>query len=246
MDYVSKSMHLEDEEALWRRLRQNGDQEARALLIEAYQPLAKKIAAQLFSARIDEDVEFDDYLQYAELGLIESTDRYDPDNAARFSTYATYRIKGAIISGLEKYSEKREQVAFRKRYLNDRIKSLSAKNKFKNRDTFAELVELTIGMAISYMLEGTGQVDEKQNKDLDTVYEINAVDEIQRALIRYLDYLPERERLIIKYHYFQHVGFDELAAILGITKGRVSQIHKSAILVLKRLFEKNSKLDSYY
>ena len=247
MDNVSKYTSLENEEELWRNLREHGDEKARNLLIDAYQPLAKKIAAKIYSARIDEDIEFDDYLQYAELGLIESTDRYDPDNTARFSTYATYRIKGAILSGIEKYSEKREQIAFRKRHLNDRINSLSKNtNKAKNRDSFAELVEITVGMALSYMLEGTGQVEEKPQKEIDTVYENNAIGEVQKALIGYVDLLSEREQLIIQYHYFQHVGFDELASILDISKGRVSQIHKSAILELKCLFEKNSNLDSYY
>jgi RNA polymerase sigma factor for flagellar operon FliA len=238
---------MEDEEALWRKLREHGDKEARNTLIEAYHPLARTIAAKLYSARIDEDIEFDDYLQYAELGLIESTDRYDPDNSAQFSTYAAYRIRGAILNGIEKYSEKREQLAFRKRYLNDRVNSLSKKtSKVKHRDAFAELVEITVGMALSYMLEGTGQVEEKPQKEVDTVYENNAIRELQKELIGYVDLLPEREQLIIRYHYFQHVGFGELAAILDISKGRVSQLHKSAILELKRLFEKNRNLDSYY
>ncbi len=247
MDNASEYIPLEDETALWNKLREYGDEHARHKLILAYQPLAKRIAAKLYSARIDEDIEFDDYLQYAELGLIESTDRYDPNNAARFATYATYRIKGAILSGIEKYSEKREQIAFRKRHLNDRLKSLSGNiNKAKNRDSFAELVELTVGMALTFMLEGTGQVEEKPKVDMDMVYENNAIEEIQVALLGYLDLLSEREQLIIRYHYFQHVGFDELASILGVTKGRISQIHKSAILELKKHFEKNSQLDGYY
>ncbi|MEJ1357612.1 MAG: sigma-70 family RNA polymerase sigma factor [Candidatus Sedimenticola sp. (ex Thyasira tokunagai)] len=247
MGNAAKQISPDDEAALWDRLRSLGDESARLQLIEAYQPLARTIAAKVYSARVDEDIEYNDYLQYAILGLIESTDRYDPAQAARFSTYASYRIRGSILSGIEKYSEKREQIAFRKRHLNDRMASLSqSTKKAKNSDSFAELVELTVGMALSFILEGTGQVEEKPKTDLDMVYENHAIEEIQGILMDYLDLLPEREQLIIRYHYYKQVGFDELASILGISKGRVSQLHKSAILELRRHYEKNSQFDSYY
>ena len=73
------------EDQLWLLLREKEDQEARLQLINHYMPLARKIAAHLFSTRPDNEVEFCDYLQYANVGLLEAVDRYELNSGATFS-----------------------------------------------------------------------------------------------------------------------------------------------------------------
>ncbi|MEW8228613.1 MAG: sigma-70 family RNA polymerase sigma factor, partial [Candidatus Thiodiazotropha endolucinida] len=61
-----------------------------------------------------------------------------------------------------------------------------------------------------------------------------------------VDNLPERERLIIRSHYFHGMAFDDLANLLEISKGRISQLHKKALRKIRVDYEKNQRLDKQY
>jgi RNA polymerase sporulation-specific sigma factor len=85
-----------EEAGLWSAYRGRGDGRSRARLIEAYQPLVFKIATQL---RLREAI-FMDMIQEGTVGLIEAVERFDPTRGVRFSTFATYRIRGRILNAL--------------------------------------------------------------------------------------------------------------------------------------------------
>ena len=88
-----------DEEArLWRTYKGRGNIRSRGRLIESYQPLVFKVAMQL---RLREEIVMD-MIQEGTVGLIEAVERYDPARGVRFSTYATYRIRGRILNALHR------------------------------------------------------------------------------------------------------------------------------------------------
>ena len=88
-----------DEEArLWRAYKGRGDARSRGRLIESYQPLVFKVTMQL---RLREEIAMD-MIQEGTVGLIEAVERYDPGRGVRFSTYATYRIRGRILNALHR------------------------------------------------------------------------------------------------------------------------------------------------
>ena len=88
-----------DEEArLWRAYKGRGDARSRGRLIESYQPLVFKVTMQL---RLREEIVMD-MIQEGTVGLIEAVERYDPSRGVRFSTYATYRIRGRILNALHR------------------------------------------------------------------------------------------------------------------------------------------------
>lgn len=88
-----------DEEArLWRAYKGRGDTRSRGRLIESYQPLVFKVTMQL---RLREEIVMD-MIQEGTVGLIEAVERFDPSRGVRFSTYATYRIRGRILNALHR------------------------------------------------------------------------------------------------------------------------------------------------
>src|SRR5688572_1516991 len=107
-----------DERRLWIGYRA-GAAEARDTLLERYLPLAKRLAAALYAKRSIDDIEFGDYLHLAYTGLFEAMQRYQPDEGAQFATFATYRIRGAVLSGLPRMTEAGDQLAARKRQLRE-------------------------------------------------------------------------------------------------------------------------------
>ncbi|MEW8024306.1 MAG: sigma-70 family RNA polymerase sigma factor [Candidatus Thiodiazotropha endolucinida] len=238
-------MDKEQEHKLWLAIGQDSDSTARLMLIEHYSYLAKVNAKHYYRIRPDDTVEYGDYLQYAMVGLLEAVQRYDPDRGASFSTYANYRIKGALLNGLEKATEKREQTAFLRRHRRTRVESIVNELNHTGEDHFTDMVGLTIELALSFMLEDTGIL---LNEEVEADELFNS--EVEKALAIHLgtlvDNLPERERLIIRSHYFHGMAFDDLANLLEISKGRISQLHKKALRKIRVDYEKNQRLDKQY
>jgi RNA polymerase sporulation-specific sigma factor len=88
----------EDEAQCWRAFKRRGDPRSRARLIEAYQPLVFKVAMAL---HLREPVLMD-MIQEGTVGLIQAVERFDPDRGVRFSTFATYRIRGRMLNALRR------------------------------------------------------------------------------------------------------------------------------------------------
>lgn len=244
---VGNELSPQEERSLWQELREHNSVAAREALVQRYTPLTRIIAANLYAGRHVLELEFGDFLQYATIGLLEAMERYNPDKNASFKTYASYRIQGCILSGVEKLSEKQQQIAFRKRLNQQRLQSLvSSKQQERNKDSpFYELAEVAIGLAMGYLLEGSGmyQAEEPDGPSLES-YKGYEIHQLQQLLHKIVGALPEREQLIIKHHYYQQQSFEEISEQLGVTKGRVSQLHRSALSLLKQIYEKLEGLDA--
>jgi RNA polymerase sigma factor for flagellar operon FliA len=224
---------VSEEQALWAAARA-GDAQARARLIEGFLPFARVMAAKLYAARFDHDVEFEDYLQYATVGLIESVDRFDLAFGAQFKTYAAHRIQGAVSNGLEHLSEKRQQVATRKRLQAERRDNAAAAFDIDGGDLFQQLADVAVGLALGFVLEGAA--DPKDDEASAPAHPYGAIElaQLRSRLQGLVGGLPQRERLVIKYHYLNQVPFNQIADNMGITKGRVSQIHHNALALLRK------------
>jgi RNA polymerase sigma factor for flagellar operon FliA len=222
-----------EEPSLWAAARA-GDAHARGRLIETYLPFARIMAAKLYAARVDHDIEFEDYLQYATVGLIESVDRFDPAFGTLFKTFAAHRIQGAISNGLEQSSEKRTQVATRRRLAAERRDSAAAALDVDGADLFQQLADVAVGLALGFALETAG--DDAVADDNGPLQPYGALEmaQLRSRLHALVAGLPQRERLVIKSHYLHHVPFNLIADTMGITKGRVSQIHRNALDQLRK------------
>ncbi|MDR7483531.1 MAG: sigma-70 family RNA polymerase sigma factor [Armatimonadota bacterium] len=102
-DYLRELQHVvllapAEEADLWRAYRRRGEAAARQRLIEAYQPLVFKVVMQL---RPPEPLVMD-LIQEGLVGLIEAVERFDPERSVRFSTFATYRIRGRALNALDR------------------------------------------------------------------------------------------------------------------------------------------------
>jgi RNA polymerase sigma factor for flagellar operon FliA len=223
---------LADESALWEATR-GGNTCARERLIEAYLPYARILAAKLFTGRIDHDQDFDEYLQFATVGLIEAVDRYDPARSTQFKTFASLRINGAVLNGLAHLSEKREQLSARSRLLVDRRDSGKAALA-EEKDVFQQLADIAIGLAVGRLLDET-DIDQP---DVAAIVPQNhyaglELRQLQQKIRSLVDGLPHQERMVIKYHYLNHVPFNLIAETMRVTRGRISQIHRQALELLR-------------
>ena len=227
------------EATLWERYA-GGDSEARGQLVERYLPLCRMIAASLYGKRVADDAEFADYMQYATLGLIEAVENFDWQRGVQFNTFATYRIQGAIRNNIANFSERREQVGLLVRLKKERLESLSLgeqaprPRRGKGTQVVRDMAEVAVIWALSYLLEGSGMLAPRNEAHyVEQFYDSLELKQLRERLVSLVDALPDQERRVVKYHYFQNLEFTEIAKIFGVTKGRVSQIHKRALLLLR-------------
>lgn len=215
------------EEKLWVDCAR-GSEKAREELIARYLPVAKGIAAGFFARRAVDDVEFGDYVQLAYVGLLEAVQRYRPVSGAQFSTFATYRIRGAILNGLPKMTEVGDRISYSKRVRKERTDSL-VEGEDTSADSFASFVDLMVGLALVHQLDEIADEVAAEPTVANDPYASRAYDDMKQRLRAALDQLSERDRQIIGHHYFHFMAFDEIATAMNITKGRLSQLHKRAL-----------------
>jgi RNA polymerase sigma factor for flagellar operon FliA len=236
-------MHT-DARPLWQAFHQLKDQDSRTQLVEHYMPLARIIAAKVYGLRYDSCSNFDDYLQYARLGLIEAVDRYDSTRGASFETFSAYRIRGAILNGLDNSSETAAQRSFWRNRGKVVLESLQDNLRTPpERTSLDELADLTVELAIGLVLidHGAESADEAPGSNPYAATELAQFSRLLRDLVRQL---PQREREVIEGHYFGHVEFYVLAERYSISKGRVSQLHSRALGRLREMMRDQPKIDT--
>lgn len=232
------------ESDLWSRWLESADADARNALLTLHLPYARTVAATYYGRRIHDEIAFDDYLQYARLGMIEAFDRFDPARGAQFRTFAARRMHGAILDGIERSSEKQQQIAVRQRLRKERLSAVkdaagAGTKPVRARDgddLFRYLADVGIGLALCSLLEGTGMVDagEALNRlSAERHYEPIELAQLRRRVIELVDRLGPQQRIVIRYHYLQEHSFEEIADMMAVTRGRISQIHRQALETLR-------------
>ena len=221
------------EASLWRRFRFSNDLMCRERLFNRYSLMALKIARKQYGLRPPYGLEISDFEQFAYTGLLEAIDKFDPLRNVPFSAFARYRILGSITDGLASSSEGGAQYSYRRRIETDRLNSLNAD--LDEKDALEQMSDLVAGLALGLILENTGVFQSPTGEDPGpNAYETLSWREMQLRLKEEIDSLPSIEKTVIKQHYINGVAFVQIAQLLGLSKGRVSQIHKVAVERLRK------------
>jgi RNA polymerase sigma factor FliA len=224
------------EEVLWQNWLANRQQKDLWPLVEFYTEFNRDVARYMHSQLYFTGVDLDDFIQTGLLGLVDAIKAYDSSLGASFNHYARFRIRGAILNSLPKTSEQQSINAYYKRLEYERNKSIKSGNKLAGVEDLANLV---IQLSYSYLLD---EINEKtDDSDSDKPYQLQHMKELKSRLHNSVDKLPEQERQVIKFHYFSHDSFESIGQYLQLSKGRISQIHKKAILKLQSLVHENYK-----
>lgn len=228
-------------DALWHSFAETRAAEARQALARFYLPFAKQTAAKLYARRTVREVEFEDYYQEAVVGLLEALDRFDPHLGTDFKVYAAHRIRGAILTAADGLTERCKQIAFRRDVTQERTRSLDELFPEENkRGTLQHLMDVAIGLAIGFMLQDSGMYGGDLAADPYTSDELStAADRMQEAFA----VLTDRERAVVEFHYLQDLRFTVIAEMMQLTRGRVSQLHASAIRKLRAAYEAMEETD---
>lgn len=164
----------------------------------------------------------EDFIQNANIGLLEAIERFDPARGIAFQAYAMNRVRGSVFNGLrvilggpsaERYQERLDT-------LHDGAD-----------DPFDALVGAIVGLGLGYMLD-----DAAHTQIIDRQDGLRFAEDQQASsqLAAGVGQLPPRLKAIIVRHYFEFTPFIELAQEWGLSKGRISQLHRAALDALRR------------
>lgn len=225
------------EASLWRRLRFEADTECRETLFNRYIALARLLARRQSNRHAVFRAERGEFEQFAFEALLQAIDRYDPLRGIPFIAFARRRIVGAIADGMARLSEVGAQFRARRRLEQERLRSLAATEADAARqdDALARLSALTMGLALGLILDGTRLfADEDEADGAPNPYESLEWRQLQARLAQEVGRLPAKEAAIVRQHYNHGLSFAQIAQLLELSRGRVSQLHAAALGRLRK------------
>ncbi len=226
----------DNERALWSACQDEKSASARETLFTRYLPTARRIAWRFMFDDPKTPLEYAELVQLASVGLLEAIDHFNPELAVPFRYYCTRRITGAIIDGIGRLSEVNQQISTRRKIERDRLRSIRQQQPApEGLDAKLALIgDVAVELAIGLMLEDTSMFVSNDRDPAKDAYETLAWKQAVQQLMSGLESLPERERSVIRHHYLEGIRFEQIAQLLSLSKGRISQLHKSGIALLRR------------
>jgi len=219
----------------------------RQQMVEQYLPLVRRMAHHLI-AKLPASVQLDDLIQAGLIGLMDAIGRFEEGQGAQFETYASQRIRGAMLDELRQADWMPRGVRQAQRKIENA--TAKAEQKLGRTASEAEIAEV-LGMPLSeyqdllfesrgaqlvyyddYAEDGDGEgyLDRQMGGDEDAnPLGMLGDQRFRSALIGAIEDLPEREKMLMGLYYEQELNFREIAAVLGVTESRVCQLHTQAI-----------------
>lgn len=234
----------------------------RNLRIERYTPLVERIARQML-VRLPPSVTWDELLSAGYIGLIEAVDRFDSDRNVEFSAFARTRIRGAMLDALRELDLLPRSVREKLNAIQRTHRALEQQlGRKPDDDELAQALGVPVAQLHDvqrYQLQTnlvsfdeTPQDQEGERRSVldllvddqaltgDALLELN---EAKNNVRDAFDGLPERLRLLIVLYYVEALTMQEIAVVMSVTVGRISQLHRQAIERLRDELGSTSDVD---
>ena len=230
---------------MWKDYTAKRTPEIREKLIIEYAPLVKLVAGRL-SMYLGFNVEYDDLVGYVVFGLIDAIDKFDTMKDVKFETYASLRIRGAILDQIRKMDWIPRTIRDRQKKIDAAVKEIEAEHGHVATDAeIAARMNITEDEYLNWQsqMKVTGVVSlnefMEQGADIpeDTVHnfrfdqpeEVVEREELKKMLAEALELLTERERKVILLYYYEELTLKEISGVLEVSESRVSQLHTRAL-----------------
>ena len=224
-------------------------------MLKQYSPLVRRLAHQMM-AKLPANVEIDDLIQVGMIGLNDALSRFDAAQGVQFETFATQRIRGAMLDELRgsdwaSRSDRRHQrdIEAAVHRLEHRLgrapheAEIAAELGMKLTD-YQELLTKVRGTQLVYLEDMVAETGEEDFLDRHMVDDganpagMLADRQMREALVAAIENLPEREQYVMSMYYEHDMNLKEIADVLGVTESRVCQLHSQAITRLRTKLRK--------
>jgi RNA polymerase sigma factor FliA len=226
--------------------------DAREQMIEKYIPYVKYIASRLVMGK-PPGVEFEDLVGYGIIGLIGAVERFDPSKGIKFETFASLKIKGAIIDEFRKLSwmpksaysklttlnKVREQLEYKlsrepsykelAEYMETTVEAIHEIETYVNYISVASLDSITSSSEDKDVEFKSVVQDQSIPQPEDVLEENERLEYLKRAI----DMLGDKDKIILNLYYYEKLTLKSIGEVMGVSESRVSQLHSRAIIRLR-------------
>lgn len=242
---------------LWEEYAKTKSPEIRENIILEYAPLVKVVAGRL-SMYLGYNVEYEDLVSYGIFGLIDAIDKFDFLKDVKFETYASLRIRGAILDQIRKMDWIPRTIRQKQKKIDAVIRDIETRcGRNATDDEIADglgisgdeyldwqsQMKITNVVSLNEFLEQGSEVPNEAGRtksaQFDSPEEVLERDELKKKLAEALEVLTEKERKVIVLYYYEELTLKEISNILEVSESRVSQLHTRALQKMK------SKLGNY-
>jgi RNA polymerase sigma factor for flagellar operon FliA len=243
-----------DMESLWTEYKEHGGTNARDKLLAEYTPIVR-YTAQRMAINLPKDVQLGDLIGAGIMGLIKALESFDTTRDVKFETYATHKIRGAILDDLREqdwvprsirqkakavknaYIELEKEIG-RTPYDNEVAEYLNLKpTEFE--ELLSEIAPTSIVSLNEVIFNNYGEtmnmsfIDTIEDESAENPLDRLSMEDTKKILANALMELPENERQVIALYHYEELTLKEIGIAMNLTESRVSQIHSKAMLKLK-------------
>ncbi|WP_456388234.1 FliA/WhiG family RNA polymerase sigma factor [Desulfolithobacter sp.] len=223
----------------------------RSLLIREHMPLVELLVERMVP-QVPSFMSRDDMTSAAMVGLIDAANRFDESKGVKFRTFAEYRIRGAILDEMRKQDWFSRSLREKQNRLTQTMLRLERQlGQSPSEEEMAEALDMTLDeyhdllgqvshlgcvslhQTLDHTEEGRNFLDSLEDHEGPTPLELIENQELTRLLAELLEELTEKERLVIALYYYEELTQKEIAEVIQVSEGRVSQLHSQALLKLR-------------
>ena len=243
-------MSAEERLKLWEEYGKNKTPELREKIIIEYAGLVKIVAGKL-GIYLGYNVEYDDLVGYGTFGLIDAIDKYDFDKGVKFETYASLRIRGAILDQVRRMDWLPRTVRQKQKKMDAAYQKLETESgRFATDEELAAELEISVEELGQWQAQtkaaGVVSLDEylEQGSENGIVGTVESEDfagpekqmeqkTMKELLVQSLESLTEKEKKVILLYYYEELTLKEISEVLEVSESRISQLHTKAIQKLR-------------
>ncbi len=234
---------------LWESYCKSRTPQLREQIIIEYSQLVKLVAGRL-SMYLGYNVEYEDLVSYGIFGLIDAIDKFDFDKNVKFETYASLRIRGAILDQIRKMDWIPRSVRQKQKKLEAAYaKYETEKGRAATDEELAEELELSVEelynwqgqTKVSNLVSLDEFVEQGSEMRMDTSANMHFEQpetvvekaELTRMISEALEQLTEKEKQVVLMYYYEDMTLKEISCVLSVSESRVSQLHTKALIKMK-------------
>ncbi len=234
---------------LWESYVKTKSSSIREQIIIEYAPLVKFVAGRL-SMYLGYNVEYDDLVSYGIFGLIDAIDKFDYGKGIKFETYASLRIRGAILDQIRKMDWIPRSLRQKQKKIDVAMSKIEAK---LGRPATDEEIAKELGISEEEYINWQGQANVSNVVSLDEFMEASGdkgieptkhvpyeqpetvaeKEELKKLIVEALEDLTDKEKKVVVLYYYEELTLKEISKVLEVTESRVSQLHTKALQKMK-------------
>jgi RNA polymerase sigma factor for flagellar operon FliA len=216
-------------------------------LVERYAPLVKKIASHLLG-RLPDGVELEDLVQTGLIALLDAARQYSASKGASFETYASIRVRGAMLDEFRNTDWAPRSVYRKQRQLTAAVRAVEGRTGVQATpreiadelgvalEEYFRMVAATTSQRMFSLEEAdpdlAGEDGDEGEPVSDPAAEVES-EEFHSAMSEAIRQLPEREALVMSLYYDEELNLKEIGEVIGVSESRVCQIHGQALVLLR-------------